>query len=151
MVARLKGCNRSCRLPFGALRPQLASGLTQQLLGAGPAQAAVGNRNAVLQSATQRLATFEQMAFDHHADQRAITFQALLKHVIEHGWLAQRVFATVGVAAIDHDPRWNRELVQIPIDPGDAVAIVVRAAMAAAQYQMGVRVAWGLDDCRMAL
>src|SRR5689334_15369157 len=91
------------------------------------------------------------MALDHHADQRTITLQTLFKHVVEHGRLAQRVFAAVGVTAIDHDPGRNPEPGQVTVHPGDTGAVVVRPAMAATQYQVSVRIPRGLNDRRMSL
>ena len=91
------------------------------------------------------------MAFDHHADQRTVTLQALFKYIVEHGWLAQRVFAAVGVTAVDHDPSRNPESGQVAVHLGNAGAVVVRSAMAATLYQVSVGIARGLNDRRMSL
>ncbi|MNO78373.1 hypothetical protein D3C76_695090 [compost metagenome] len=91
------------------------------------------------------------MTFDHHADQRAIALQALFQHVVEHGGLAQWIFAAVGVAAVDHDPGRDLQSGQVAVDAGDAGAVVVRSVMTAAQHQVGVDVTRGLDDRGMAL
>ena len=134
-----------------ALRSEPVGCLAQQLFRPAPAKAAVRDRHAVTQRRAQRLAAFEQMALDHHADQRSITLQALFKHVVEHGWLTQRVFAAVGMAAVDHDPCRDLQSGQIAVHLGDAVAVVVRPAMAATQHQVGVGIARRLNDCRMPL
>ena len=91
------------------------------------------------------------MALDHHADQRTITLQALFKYILEHGRLVQRVFAAVGVTAIDHDTSRNPESGQVAVHLGNAGAVVVRPAMATAQYQVSVRIALSLNDRRMSL
>ncbi len=91
------------------------------------------------------------MAFEHHADQRSVALQALFQHFIEYRRLTQRVFAAVGVAAIDHDPRGYLGLGQVLFHLGHALRIVVRPTVTAAQHQVRVEVARGLDDRRVAL
>ena len=91
------------------------------------------------------------MTFDHHADQRTIALQALFEHVVEHCGLSRRVFAAVGVAAVDHDSRRDIESGQIAMHLSNAVAVVVRSAVTAAQHQMGIGIARRLDDRGMTL
>ena len=80
-------------------------GVAENPLGAFPAEAAVGDRDAVAQFAAERLATVEQVAFQHYPDQVAGADQALVQHAGEDAGLVQRVLAAVGVTAIDHHPR----------------------------------------------
>src|SRR3990167_10923762 len=147
----LEGRRWLCRSLNAVLCPQPVDGLSQQVFRSGPAEAAISHRYAVAQRWAQGLAAFEQMALDHHADQRSIALQALLKHIVEYGGLTSRVFAAVGVAAVDHDPCGDLESGQVAVHLGDAVAIVVRPAMTAAQHQMGGGIARGLNDRRMPL
>ncbi|MNF00463.1 hypothetical protein D3C80_1992950 [compost metagenome] len=72
------------------------------------------------------------MALDHHAAQGVLAGQALIDHVVQHGRLAQRVLAAVGVAAIDHDARRDAELFQPLAGRLHAGGIMVRALVAAA-------------------
>ncbi|MNH26767.1 hypothetical protein D3C79_868370 [compost metagenome] len=91
------------------------------------------------------------MPFEHHANNRTVACQALAQYVFEHCRLAQRILGAVGVAAIDHDPRCQSSLGQPLACVGNAGLIVVRSLMAAAQNQVSVRVAQGLDNRRVAL
>ena len=75
----------------------------------------------------------------------------LFKHVVEHVRLTQRVLATVGVAAIDHQARGYAVFLQSGAGIGDMGLAVVGAAVPTAQHQVSVGVAWCQDDCRMAL
>ncbi len=90
------------------------------------------------------------MALQHDATQTHVASQALLDHRLQHRGLAQWVLATVGVAAIDHDARGNPLLFQRATGSSDTGRVVVGCAVAAAQDQMGIRIAARLQQCRMA-
>src|SRR5690606_4753059 len=99
---RVPATRQSRKPDRGASAAVASSGVSQELFGASPAQAAIGNRNAIAQRAIKWLAAIEQMALQHHATQAGVACETLFKHAVEHGRLAQRVLATVGVTAIDH-------------------------------------------------
>jgi hypothetical protein len=47
-----------------------------------------------------------QVAFNHDADDALLTMCDLICHSLAHLNLILMLFATIGVAAIDHDARW---------------------------------------------
>ncbi|KPW99693.1 Uncharacterized protein ALO75_05364 [Pseudomonas syringae pv. coryli] len=75
----------------------------------------------------------------------------MFQHVLEHAWLTQRVLATVGVAAIDHDSRRDIILAQARLYLGHTLVIVIGAAVTAAQHDVRIRIALCLDNRRVAM
>ena len=116
--------------------------------------ATAGARNWVsiaMSADGQRLAAVVQVAFQHHAGDGALAVAALLDHVAGHQRLAARVLAAVGVAAVHHQTRVEPGLRQLLARRLNLLGVVVGAAPAAAQHQVGVRVAGGFQQRRVAL
>ena len=86
------------------------------------------------------------MAFDHQADNRLVALDDLVGHVLHHQRLQGRVFIGVGVAAVDHDVRADFRLVQCLLAERNADRIIVRLAVATAQYHVAVGVTLGGHD-----
>lgn len=116
-----------------------------------PSRGSRRDRDAVAQFAAERLATVEQVAFQHYPDQVAGTGQALVQHAGEDAGLVQRVLAAVGVTAIDHHPRGDALAFQGLAHGLHLLGAVVRTVAAAAQHHMGVRIAAGLDQRRVTV
>ena len=129
----------------------MAGSRAQQGFGRIPAQATIGYGDAVTQVATQWLAAFEQMTFEHHPDQGPIPAQALFKHIVEYIRLTQRILTTVCVAAIDHQTRGNAVFLQPCAGVGHVGVAEIWATVPTPQDQMSIRVAGCQNDCRMAL
>ena len=100
----------------------------QQLFSCFPADTCIGNRLAVGQFFTRIvvLAAFDQMAFNHHAENRFIARSNLGTGVVAHHHLATEIFAAVAVAKVDHDFLWQADSRQISARCANMRFIVIR-------------------------
>ena len=87
------------------------------------------------------LVAANDVRFDHHAHQRAVALADLVDHVGHHQRLQFRLFIAVRVRAVDHQVGRQLGFGQRLFGDGDRDRIVVRAAVAAAQHHVAVRVA----------
>jgi hypothetical protein len=91
---------------FARASTQRLEVLAQHSLGHFPAETSVRDAYAVAELGKFRrdgLIAFEEIAFDHHADERRSAGQALSDEVFPDFLLAGMLLAGIGVAAIDHE------------------------------------------------
>src|SRR5450830_361750 len=140
---------RSAALALGQDVLELGMHAAQGFFGGAPVNKGIGDRHAVVQVGEvfrNRLATPVQVALDHQADDRLVAFEDLVGDVLHHQRLQGRVLVGVGVAAIDHDVGLDLGLGQRLFTDRDTDRVVVRLAVATAQYHVAIGVALGGDD-----
>src|SRR5690606_12933734 len=119
------------------------------LLGRLPVDAGICDGYPVLQIAEilwNRLVTPAEMTFDHQADDGLVALEDLVGDVLHHQRLQCRILVRIGVAAVDHDVGANAALLEFLLAHRDADRVVVWLAVAAAQYDVAVGIAFGGDD-----
>src|SRR6266511_4054510 len=126
-------------------RPRdLFRNLLQELRGLVPADAAVGDRDAVREGFAlgPRLFAGIQVALDHHAEDGALTGLKGAGDLVKDGCLLRVIFSGVVVRAVDHDapPDFvaRRELG----GGGDVAGMIVALASSAAQDDMTIEIAF---------
>src|SRR5574343_1598471 len=112
-------------------------GVAQPFLGGVPADAAVGDRAAVLQLrqvGRNRLVARLDVGFDHDANDELIARANRVHDVGHHQRRQFRFPGTVGVRAVDDDVGRQLGLGDGSFGDGDGNGVVVRAGVTAAQY-----------------
>jgi hypothetical protein len=138
----------------GSLDPPLAHGGGQdvnQATSLFPTDAGVGYALTVdeLLAGDQILTAGLKVAFDHDAENPRIAQCNLRRDVVTDFDLIGRIFATVAVAAVDHDARGYRRLSEI-FGRGVDVGVVIVRLLAAAQDDVTVLIAHGRNNRRVA-
>ncbi len=123
--------------------------VTEHPLGIRPADAFVGDGNAIFQLgkilAARLIAGFE-VAFDHNGADASIAGADLFDDILEDGFLSFVILVAVGMAAVDHDPDRQAGLAEHLLGATDVLGLVVGTMVAAAQHDMHVAVPGGGDD-----
>ena len=122
--------------------------LLQQCFRVFPAEAGIGDALSVGEwfAGFEFLCAFDQMAFDHHAEDVLLASGDLRGDVSGGIELAFVLFVAVGVAAINHDFVLHAGAAQRGDRFTHVFGAVVRAVVAAAQDEVAVFVAVGGDD-----
>ena len=95
-----------------------------------PANAGIGDRNAVAQLAQlvrDLLVPGVQITFNHEANDGDIARQALLENRAPYLFLVFVLLAGIGMAAIHHEHRVKAGLMQLTTRRGDMVRVVIRS------------------------
>lgn len=118
-----------------------------------PADAGIGDALAVdqLAAGNEFLRARDQIAFEHHADDAAISRGDLARDIAADSRLAGMVFTTVGVAAIDHDARGETGFFEQRGGFVDGGRVVVHGLAAAAQNDVAILIAGGEEDGGLAV
>src|SRR5215831_1544778 len=98
----------------------------------------------------ESLRSRHEIAFDHDAHDVAVSVCDLLRYRAAYGALVAMIFATVRMAAVDHDARFHTYLFHLPGSGGNRSCIVIRDLPAAAQDDVAVRIAGGKKDGRLS-
>src|SRR3989344_6717310 len=121
----------------------------KQPYGLFPTNAAVGDRNAVLEGcgvAFKGLFPFIKMTLQHYAGNARMPFYALSKHVLEHQRLRCMVFAAVVVRAVHQEALREPGLCQHGAGSGNRLLPIVWALLSPAKNQGHARVAFGVGN-----
>jgi hypothetical protein len=117
--------------------------VAQDAFGGFPAQAGVGDADAVFQISVvfrHGLAAFIQKAFEHQPGQGRVAAGALRDDVASHFFLLGVLLVRIRMTAIDHDRRLAAGFFQGAHRFRNAFRIVVRASAAAAQDDVAMRI-----------
>ena len=87
-----------------------------------------------------------QVAFEHEAHDRGVAVLDLRQHVVQHVALPRRVVGGVAVRAVDEDPLRLPGALELLLGARDVRRAVVGAAFGAAQHEVRVVVAAGVED-----
>ena len=121
----------------------------EELFRGGPSDAAIGHGDTIMQLAavgTDRLVALLQVALEHRTDDGCAAATALGQNVPPDHRLAPRIFRRVGMAAIDHEARFETRLAQPALGVRRVTRTVVSALASTAQHNMAVRIARRLDN-----
>ena len=118
-----------------------------------PAYAGVGDALTVdkLFAGDQLLGSCDEVAFEHDAHDALVAAGDLACDVAADGGLLGVVLVAVGVAAVDHDARWDAGLFHLAAGFFDRCGVVVDGLAAAAKDDVAVRVAVGDEDGGLAV
>src|SRR5690625_7670496 len=118
-------------------------------LGGLPADAAIGDRDAILQAGgvvPDILSARVEMALHHEAGDGAVAGQNLAGDVFHDPRLQLGLLAGIGVAAVHHDVGRHPRPLELGFTAGNVFGRVVRAVAAAPQHHVGVFVSPCIDD-----
>lgn len=117
-------------------------------MGLVPADAGVGDALAVdeLFAGDKLLTSGDQVAFEHNAHDASVAAGDLAGDVAADGGLLGVILVAVGVAAVNHDARWDAGLFHLAAGVFDRCGVVVDGLAAAAKDDVAVGVAVGDED-----
>jgi hypothetical protein len=123
------------------------------MFGLAPAEAGIGNRDTMQEGHTffPCLSAGVQVAFEHETHDGLTAFAELFKHFVGHESLSGVILLGIVMRTIDHDRAGDPFSGDRGFSLGDIVGFVVGASPSAAEHDMAIGIAHGLDDGGLAV
>ena len=136
------------------MNPELLGSLPEHAFGDIPAEAGVGDADTVAQFSQiwpDRLVAFEQVTFQHDAEDRFTAFDQLQDQILPDIFLAGMLFSGIGVTAIHHDTIGKARLGQQRRRVRNTDGIIIGTAVAPTQDHVAIRISLCFNDGHCSL